>query len=90
MAHTQDAILYDPGGNLCMIVIPDDDKQLNDPAYNLPGLTQLRIPLITIAAQAVAGPKDITSVAIVAANVLGVAVHLPGTNVAVGNVSVGV
>jgi len=45
MAHTQDAVIYDPlTGNVAMIVIPDDDTQLGDPAFNPKGLTQLRVP----------------------------------------------
>lgn len=43
MAHTQDAILYDQSGHLCMIVIPDDDAQLDDPAFNNPDWTHLRV-----------------------------------------------
>lgn len=44
MAHTYDAIIHDGNGILCMIVIPDDDKQLGDPSFNPPGWVQLRVP----------------------------------------------
>lgn len=44
MAHTQDAVIYDDNGVICMIVIPDDDAELNDLAYNPPNWTHLRVP----------------------------------------------
>lgn len=44
MAHTLDACCYDADGNIGLIVIPTDDSQLDDPAYNLLGMTQLRVP----------------------------------------------
>ena len=69
MAHTVDAIVYDPTTNyLQMIVIPDDDSQLNDPAFNPPNMVQLRVPLLS--ATAVLGPTDATSAAIKAAQTL--------------------
>lgn len=45
MAHTQDLIVYDADtGDLIMICIVDDDSQLDDPARNLEGTVQLRVP----------------------------------------------
>lgn len=43
MAHTQDAVVVDGDGIVHMVVIPDDDSQLSDPAFNPPGHTHLRI-----------------------------------------------
>lgn len=44
MAHTKDAVVYDPiTGIIQMVIIPDDDAQLADPAYNPPGMRQLRL-----------------------------------------------
>lgn len=37
------ALIYDAAGNLLMIVRPDDPKQLDDPAFNPPNHTQLRV-----------------------------------------------
>lgn len=44
MAHTHDAVIHDGNGVLCMIVIPDDDSQLGDAAFNPPGWVQVRVP----------------------------------------------
>jgi hypothetical protein len=44
MAHTQDAVIVDSSGVVHMVVIPDDDAQLSDPAFNPPGHTHLRVP----------------------------------------------
>lgn len=44
MAHTEDAVIVNAAGEVQMIVIPDDNSQLGDPAYNPAGLTHLRIP----------------------------------------------
>jgi hypothetical protein len=43
MAHTEDAVIVDATGVVHMIVIPDDDSQLSDPAFNPAGHTHLRI-----------------------------------------------
>jgi hypothetical protein len=75
MAHTVDAVVYDPAtGYLQMIVIPDDDRQLSDPAFNPPGMTQLRVPLL----RNVVGPTavDVTTAAITRCQQVGVAVRL--------------
>lgn len=46
MALTQVAFVFDPNTKiLAMIVLPDDDSQLNDPAFNPPGLTQQRVSI---------------------------------------------
>lgn len=71
MAHTQDAIVYGPGGILWMIVIPTDDSELDDPAFNPPGATQLRVPLL-----GTAQAGDATTKAIAAAAAKGVTVQL--------------
>jgi hypothetical protein len=43
-AHTQDAVIYDPNTKVVIaVVVPDDDKQLNDPAFNPPGMVQVRV-----------------------------------------------
>jgi hypothetical protein len=36
MALTQYAVLYDANGQVVMTVIPNDDSDLDDPAYNPP------------------------------------------------------
>ena len=47
MAHTVDAIVYDPSTMIIqMIVMPDDDSELADPAFNPPGMTQLQVPAL--------------------------------------------
>ena len=67
MAHTQDAIVYDPATNyLQMIIIPDDDAQLADPAFNPPGMLQLRVPRLSAMAVSL-GAAEITSRALIAA-----------------------
>jgi hypothetical protein len=49
-------VIYDPATSLVvMVVVPDQndprgDKQLNDPAFNPPGLIQARIPKISYTA----------------------------------------
>jgi hypothetical protein len=45
MAHTQDAVIVDATGIVHMVVIPDDDSELDDPAFNAPGMSQLRVPM---------------------------------------------
>lgn len=43
-AHTQDAVVYNPAtGEVVMVVLPADDTTLDDPAFNPPGLTQVRV-----------------------------------------------
>ena len=45
MAHTQDAVVYDPAtGLVIMAVIPDDDSQLAQAAFNPPGTQQALVP----------------------------------------------
>jgi hypothetical protein len=44
MGHTVDAVIHDGTGILWMIVIPDDDRQLDDPSFNPPGGVQIRVP----------------------------------------------
>ena len=44
MAHTQNAVVVTEDGIVHMIVIPDDDSQLSDPAFNPAGHTHLRVP----------------------------------------------
>ena len=44
MAGTLTRILLGPSGSIWMIVIPDDDKQLTDPAFSPPGLTPVDVP----------------------------------------------
>ena len=39
------ALVYGPNGELQMLVMPDFDSQLDDPSYNQPGTTQVRIAL---------------------------------------------
>lgn len=41
------AIIYDPNGNICMIVHPDNDAQLDDKAFNAPGYLQVRMDRAT-------------------------------------------
>ena len=41
MAKT--AVIYNASGKIVMIVHPDTDSQLDDPAFNPPGCTQVRI-----------------------------------------------
>lgn len=55
MAHTLNALVYDPAtGIVQMAVIPDDDSQLSDPAFNPPGMVHVRVPV----RQAEVGGKD--------------------------------
>lgn len=43
-AHTQDGVVYDPAtGEVVMVIMPADDSVLADPAFNPPGLTQVRV-----------------------------------------------
>jgi len=79
MAHTTDIIVHDMLGNLMMIVLLDDDRQLNDPAWTLQGGIQLRVPAM-IGGTA----EDITTQAIAAAAAKGVTVQLIGTTGATG------
>ena len=82
MAHTVDAVVYDPTtGYLQMIVIPTNDSELDDPSFNPPGMVQLRVPLL-----AAVGPTamDATSAAITAAAAKGVTVQLAPAAAAVG------
>ena len=72
MAHTTDIIVHDPSGNLMMIVLLDDDRQLNDPAWTLQGGIQLRVPALSAAANAM----DVTTQAIAAAGAKGVTIQL--------------
>lgn len=45
MAHTLDAVIYDPNSLIVyMVIIPDDDRELTDPSFNPPGLTQIKVP----------------------------------------------
>lgn len=47
-AGTQVLLIYDPiGPVLLRIVIPDNDAELDDPAYAPPGTKQLRISIAT-------------------------------------------
>lgn len=42
--HTQDLVVADSKtGNVVMVVIPDCDSQLRDPAWNVPGTIQVKI-----------------------------------------------
>lgn len=44
MAHTVDAVIYDPDALLLVMqVIPDDDAELDDPSFNPLGLIQVRV-----------------------------------------------
>lgn len=71
MAHTVDAVVYDPlTGFLQMLVIPDDDKQLDDPAYNPPGMVHLRVPRTISAALAAQHPGTATTVMLAAARLV--------------------
>lgn len=46
MAHTKDAIIYDPNnGCVLMVVIPEDDRQLDDPSFNPLGMVHVRVPI---------------------------------------------
>ena len=46
MPHTLDAVVYDPAtGIVQMLVMPDDDSDLDDPAFNPPGMVQVRVPV---------------------------------------------
>ena len=45
MAHTLNAVICDETGIVHMIVVPDDDGQLDDQAFNPDGLMQLRVPV---------------------------------------------
>ncbi len=38
------AIIYDQSGEIAMIVHPDFESQLDDPAFNPPGSIQIRVP----------------------------------------------
>ena len=71
MAHTTDIIVHDPSGNIMMIALLDDDRQLNDPAWTLQGGVQLRVPALVPASI-----NDITTQAITAAAIKGVTVQL--------------
>lgn len=43
-AHTLDAVIYDPGTRVVqMVVIPDDDRELDDLAFNPKGMVQARV-----------------------------------------------
>lgn len=44
MAHTLNAVICDDDGIVHMIVVPDDDRQLEDAAFNPDGFVQLRVP----------------------------------------------
>jgi hypothetical protein len=60
--HTQDAVVYDPAtGYVQQIVIPTDDSELNDPAFNPPGMVQVRVPHQTTPGPAVAAVPSIVS-----------------------------
>lgn len=39
------AIIYNSLGQIVMIVVPDFDSQLNDPAFNPKGCAQVQIPV---------------------------------------------
>lgn len=53
MAGTQVLLIYDPDtAALMRIVIPDEDKELDDPAYKPKGTAQMTIPLATYRAAA--------------------------------------
>lgn len=44
-AHTKDAVVYDSKTKIVlMVVVPTDDKELNDSAYNLKGTVQIQVP----------------------------------------------
>ena len=46
MAHTLDAVIVDADGAVHMVVVPDDDRELDDPSFNPDGYTQIRVPHI--------------------------------------------
>lgn len=80
MAHTHNAVCYDARGNLALIVVPDDDAQLSDPAFNLAGTTQLRIPHDPAALAKLGvlanSPGDLTSHVIAVCAAMGVTVQV--------------
>lgn len=45
MAHTQNAVICGPDGVVHMVVIPDDDHELDDPAFNPKGLVHIRVDI---------------------------------------------
>lgn len=56
MALTSCAVIFDPITKIVqMIVVPDDDSQLTDPAFNPPGLTQQLVPIAIYQQQGMAG-----------------------------------
>jgi len=91
MPHTRDAIVYDPNTLIMqMIIIPDDDDELRDPAFNPPGMAQLHVdrldadaqdPLPKVDDQPVAVARAIIDRAVAAAASLGVALR-PSAEVA--------
>lgn len=50
MAATLTRVVVGPSGSIWMVVVPDDDKQLNDSAYSPPGLTPIDVPRTAYAA----------------------------------------
>ncbi len=60
--HTQDAVVYDPAtGYVQQIIIPTDDSELSDPAFNPPGMVQVRVPHQAIVGPALAAVPRIVS-----------------------------
>jgi hypothetical protein len=57
-AHAVNLVVYDPAnGQIRLVVVPDDDSELNDPALNIPGMQKLLVPVATY--QAFTGPHDL-------------------------------
>lgn len=44
MAHTQDAVVIDATGAVHLVIRPDNDWELDDPAFSPTGYTHLRVP----------------------------------------------
>jgi hypothetical protein len=82
MAHTQDAVVVDATGVVHMVVIPDDDSQLADPAFNPPGHTHLRV-----SHNPAADPVATASALHPAMNVRMPPAHGPVVNAPAGNLS---
>lgn len=48
-AHTFDVVCYDPAtGNIALMALLSYDSQADDPSFNPPGMTQLRVPALGI------------------------------------------
>lgn len=60
--HTQDAVVYDPAtGYVQQVIIPTDDSELNDPAFNPPGMVQVRVTHQAIVGSALVAVPRIVS-----------------------------